>query len=213
MGTKRAIVIGITGQPGTGKSTITKLLRRIKMPVQSADQVVHDLLCRPQIIAQVEAHFPEAVVDLRIDRQRLAEIVFTDLQRLNLLENILHPLVIQQHKAYIRSHQADSLIALEIPLLYEAGSEKLCDYVIYTSCTPSLAQQRIKMRGWSKERYDGMLKRLLPDNAKKCRADYILDTNQSKLRAWHQLKDVLKEICNTEGLHAGNYSGYRNHGI
>lgn len=213
MGTKGAIVIGVTGQPGTGKSTITKLLRMIKIPVQSADHVVHDLLCRPQIIAQIDAHFPEVIVDMHIDRQRLAEIVFTDLQKLTLLEHILHPLVIQQHQAYIHSHHTDPLIALEIPLLYEAGSEKLCDYVIYTSCRSSLARQRIKMRGWSTARYDGMLKRLLPDHAKKRRADYILDTNQSKLRAWHQLKDVLKEICNTERLNAGNYSGYRDHGI
>lgn len=202
MATNKTIVLGITGYPGTGKSTLARMLRLVKIPVQEADQVVAQMLQSPGVIKRVEDSFPNAVQAHTIDKARLAEIVFQDPQKLQMLEAILHPLVYQEHQRFIKANQEKSLIVLEIPLLFETGGEKLCDMVLYTTCSQELAQQRVKKRGWSQERYEMTVQRLLPELVKKKKSQIIIDTNTSKVKTWHQLKDALQGICNVGFLDA-----------
>jgi dephospho-CoA kinase len=202
MTTQKLIVLGITGYPGTGKSTLARMLKLLKVPVQEADQVVHQLLQSPRVVKQVEDSFPNVVKAHKINKAKLADIVFKDTQKLQLLENILHPLVYQEHRRFIEANQGKSLVVLEIPLLFETGGEQLCDMVFYTTCPQSIAWQRVQRRGWSKERYEKTVQRLLPDLIKKKKSQIIIDTSVSKVDTWHQLKNALQEICNMGQLNA-----------
>lgn len=190
------IVVGITGHPGTGKSTISRLLRFLNVPVQESDRVVNELLSKEEIILQLGNKFPQAVIQGGIDRQVLAKIVFGDHDKLAYLESILHPLVYKEHKKFIKDHGGRPLSVVEIPLLYETGGEAFCDFIVYTICPEPILQQRILKRGWTQTRYKNILKRLLPDEVKQAKADFIIDTGTSKLKTWHQLRDVLQTICN-----------------
>jgi dephospho-CoA kinase len=199
---KKPIVIGITGYPGTGKSTLAKLFRLIKCPVQEADQVVHELFQKPEVINQIIEVFPQAVTGTQINKERLASIVFEDSQKLKQLEVMLHSLVYKEHQKFIQLYLHQSLVVLEIPLLFETGREKICDVVLYTICQPEIAHERVKKRGWSEKRYQATLKRLLPDIEKQKQAQFIIDTSLSKVNTWQQLKSALQEICNRENLNA-----------
>ena len=196
------LVIGITGYPGTGKSTLAKIFKLLGCPVQNADQVVDDLLRNLEVIKTIQQFFPNAIDHNRINKSILADIVFQDPQKLKQLEAILHPLVYAEHQKFIEQNAYHPMVALEIPLLFETGSENLCSGVIYTTCRSDLAWERIKRRGWSRARYQAILERMLPDLIKREKSQFVVDTSLSKVNTWHQLKSALKEICNPEELHA-----------
>lgn len=189
-------VLGITGYPGTGKSTLARMLRWINIPIQEADHVVAQLFQRPAVIHDVAKSFPSVIQDHKVNKEKLAAIVFRDPQKLKQLEEILHPLVYQEHQHFIQEHSDKSLVVLEIPLLFETGRETLCDMVLYTTCPQDMAWERVKKRGWSKERYQTTIERLLPESVKKQKSQVIIDTSRSKVNSWHQLKDALQDICN-----------------
>lgn len=199
---KKPIVIGITGYPGTGKSTLARIFTLINCPVQNADQVVNELFQRPEVCKQIGKVFPQAMRESKINKEALADIVFKDPQKLKLLEHILHPLVYQEHEIFIQLNQHHPFVILEIPLLFETGREKICDVVLYTICQQDIAQERVKKRGWSTIRDQSTLKRLLPDIEKQKKSQFIIDTSLSKVNTWHQLKSALQEICNRENLNA-----------
>ena len=138
----------------------------------------------------------------RLIKQSLPKLSFKDPQKLLMLERIIHPLVYAEHQRFIKDYQDQKFIALEIPLLFETGEEKLCHYVLYTTCQPNIARERIKKRGWSEMRYQTTLKRLIPDAIKLEMSHFLIDTGTSKVNTWHQIKDALQEICNTEDLNA-----------
>jgi dephospho-CoA kinase len=196
------IVVGITGYPGTGKSTLARILRLVKTPVQEADRVVAELFHRKEVISQVGREIPQAVKENKIDKTKLAEIVFQDPHKLEVLEGMIHPLVYQEHRRFIKDHQGQKLISLEIPLLFETGREKLCRYILYLTCQEEIARERVKKRGWSEKRYKATLNRLIPESIKLRKAHFIIDTSTSKVNTWHQVKDALQEICKIEGIRA-----------
>jgi dephospho-CoA kinase len=208
MNKNKPIVIGVTGYPGTGKSTLVKIFKLIKCPVQNADQVVESLYHMDEIIHRIEQFFPSAVIANQVNKAALAEIVFTHPEKLKQLEQLLHPLVYEEHQRFIDKNKDQKLAVLEIPLLFETGRENICDVVIYTTCNPEIAYERVKQRGWSDKRYQMILERLLPDIHKKNKSQYIIDTSLSKVDTWHQLKSALQEICNLENPDARNRSRY-----
>ena len=133
------LVIGLTGGIGMGKSTATKALRGMGLPVYHADRAVHSLLRKGGGAREADrAAFSGTVRGGAVDRKKLGQIVFGKPQKLKQLEKILHPMVqgIEReffHKA--RAAKAPAAI-LEIPLLFETGADKRCDVVLCVTSTP-----------------------------------------------------------------------------
>lgn len=194
----RTRVIGLTGSIGMGKSTAAAMLRRLHVPVFSADRFAHGLLeAGGAAVAAVEEAFPDALEGGVISRARLARAVFGNADALARLEGILHPLVRAGEIAFIarQNLRRRSVAALEIPLLFETGAEKLCDAVIVLSAPDFVQEARVMARpGMSRERLVAVRARQMPEAEKCARADVIVPTGLGLRRTFLALKAVVRDL-------------------
>ncbi len=89
------IKLGLTGSMATGKSTVAGMFAKRDIPIYDADKGVHDLY-EGEAVPVVGAHFPDAIIDGKIDRQALSKLVLGDKEKLAQLEKLVHPLVHQK---------------------------------------------------------------------------------------------------------------------
>src|SRR5467141_1570069 len=124
------IILGLTGSIGMGKSTTAKLFEEAGVPVYDADASVHRLY-GGEAAPAIEAAFPGATVDGKVDRDRLAARVIGDPAAMKRLEGIVHPLVRREQERFLRDAEAAgaTVAVLDIPLLFETGGERCCDAV------------------------------------------------------------------------------------
>jgi len=149
-------VIGILGGIGSGKSTIAAEFAKLGCKVIDADRIAHELLEEPPVREKIVSLFGQAVLDSsgKIDRRKLAEVVFADDHMLASLNRIIHPLVLQRTKELIersKSQNQIKAIVLDMPLLVEVGWHKRCDKLIFVDCEQKLRQERAKKMGFNKK--------------------------------------------------------------
>lgn len=206
------LVIGLTGSIGMGKSTAAAMLRRLGLPVHDADAAVHRLMARGgAAVGKVDSAFPGVVRDGAVDRGLLGAKVLGDAAALKRLEEILHPLVRAEARAFLarQARQRRTLAVLDIPLLYETGGERLCDYVIVVSAPPFIQRARVLRRpGMTEARLQAVLDRQLPDAEKRRRADFVVQTGLSKAHALRQLAAIVR-LLTREALRKGPARGRR----
>ena len=172
------IVIGLTGSIGMGKSTIAEMFRLRGVPVFDADAEVHRLYAG-EAASAVEAAFPGTTQDGRVDRVRLAAALNNDEVRFRTLEAIVHPLVRAAERRFLKeAHESDAVAAvLEVPLLFETGRDRQVDAVVVVSAPAEVQRARVLARpGMTPEKLDGLLARQMPDEEKRKRADFVVDT-------------------------------------
>ena len=179
-------IIGLTGGIASGKSTVSRALQDLGAIVIDADEVAHTIIepGKPAWEDIVE-HFGSEVLnpDQTIDREKLGAIVFNDPERLQELNQITHPRVGEQFKQMIKnikSQQADAVLFIEVPLLYETHMDRICDEVWVVWVDEETQIQRLMKRdGLSREdalkRIDAQMS--LDEKAK--RADVVIDNSFS----------------------------------
>ena len=122
--------VAITGGIGSGKTLASEFARELGYAVFSCDALYKEVILSSEYIAKVQALFPEAVQNGRVDRKKLSDIVFNDAVKLQQLNNISHPLIMEL--LLQRMDMANGrIIFAEVPLLLEGGFEKLFHRVIY----------------------------------------------------------------------------------
>ena len=185
------IRLGLTGSIGMGKSTTAVLFREEGVPVHDADATVHRLLGpKGAAVPAIDAAFPGAVREGRVDRAALGQMVFGQPAQLKRLEAILHPLVRRAETDFLKRHcrRRAALVVLDIPLLFETGGQRRCDKVIVVTCPAFLQAQRVLRRpGMTPERLRQILAKQMPDAQKRKRADIILPTGTGKLPVLRRL--------------------------
>lgn len=189
-------ILGLTGSVGMGKSTAAAMLRRLGVPVHDADAAVHRQMDEGgAAVAEVEAAFPGVVRDGAVDRQALGARVFGDPEALRRLEAILHPKVRAESDAWLcrQRRRGESLVVLDIPLLFESGSETRCDAVIVVTAPPFVQRARVMKRpGMTEERFRQVLAQQLPDREKRRRAQFVVSTGLSKGHTLRQLARIVR---------------------
>ncbi|MDO4193775.1 MAG: dephospho-CoA kinase [Erysipelotrichaceae bacterium] len=147
--------IGITGTIGSGKTTLSILLRRRHLPVFDADGYTRICYHRSHPAAErMITEFGEGILDEygEISRKALADIIFRDEEKRLLLNSIIHPFVLEGLNRFFENHSSEELVFAEIPLLYEVGWDKYFDICCVVSCDDEIAVQRlIEDRGMSEE--------------------------------------------------------------
>jgi dephospho-CoA kinase len=194
------IVLGLTGSIAMGKSTAANAFRRLGVPVHDADAAVHRLMEKKgAAVAALARAFPDALKDGAIDRAVLRQHVLEDPKALKRLESILHPLVRRSERAFLADarRRRTKLVVLDIPLLYETGSEKRCDAVAVVSAPRSVQLARLKRRrGFTKDWLKRIEARQLPDAEKRRRADFIIPTGlgfRSSLQAIRRIVTMVED--------------------
>ncbi|MDA8230176.1 MAG: dephospho-CoA kinase [Magnetospirillum sp.] len=196
-------ILGLTGSIGMGKSTAAGMLRRLGLPVHDADAAVHRLLAKGgAAVARVEAAFPGTVVAGAVDRAELGRRVFGDPAALRRLEAILHPLVREAERAFLKrcARRGAALAVLDIPLLFETGAERRCDAVAVVTAPAFLQAQRVLLRpGMSPARLAAIRARQMPDADKLRRADSVIPTGSGRLLALRRLVRAVTLVRNRPG--------------
>lgn len=191
------IVLGLTGSIGMGKSTAATMLQRLGVPLFDADAVVHRLLAPSgAAVSAVSAAFPGVAAEAGgIDRALLGQRVFSDPAALRRLEAILHPMVAAEERRFLaRSRVRRVPIAvLDIPLLFETGGERRCDYVLVVSAPALVQRQRVMRRpGMTEIRLNAILRKQMPDHRKRQRADFVVPTGLGRNVTLRRLKSIVR---------------------
>jgi dephospho-CoA kinase len=195
------IIVGLTGSIGTGKSVAAQYLRERGIPVSDADALVHELY-RGAAVPLLEAAFPGTTADGVVDRDRLAAAVMSEPDGFRRLEAIVHPLVRAEQKKFLAAEAARGarIAVLEIPLLFETGGESRVDVLIVTTAAKEAQRQRVLSRpGMTEQRFDNLLKRQVPDEEKRQRADFVVDTNGTITDTRCQLDAIIDALAGAQG--------------
>ena len=197
------IILGLTGSIAMGKSTAATMLRRMGIPVCDSDAVVHDLLGKKgAAVGPVGLAFDGVVKDGAVDRAALGKRVFGNPEALIQLEMIVHPLVYESQRWFLRQaamrHQ--EVAVLDVPLLFEGGSDQWCDFVVVVSASKSVQEQRVLARpGMTKERLVATLARQMSDAEKRCRADFVISTGLGKRLTLNSLRHIVRLVRDDRG--------------
>jgi len=189
-------VLGLTGSIGMGKSATAALFRAEGVPVHDSDAAVHALY-GGAAAPLVEAAFPGTLREGAIDRSLLGARVLHDRAALARLEAIVHPLVRAERAQFVAAARATGadLVVLDIPLLYETGSESEVDAVLVVSAPEAVQKARIAARaGMTEVKLAAIIGQQMPDVDKRRRADFILDTSLGHDAAAARVRALIGEI-------------------
>lgn len=192
-------IIGLTGGVGTGKSTVSGFLREMGVPVIDADEATRAVQepGLPAFEEIVREFGPAVVCEGRLDRAQLADIVFSDPERLERLNQIVHPRVRQwmAERQVEADRRGEPWVVVDIPLLYETGREELFKAVILVYADPEVAVRRlVEQRGFSERDARARLAAQMPIDEKRRRAAYVIDNSDGREETRAQTERVWAEI-------------------
>jgi dephospho-CoA kinase len=189
------IILGLTGSIGMGKTTAGNRFRDLGVPVFDADAVVHKLLGPDgEATAEVAAAFPGAATDGAIDRARLGALVFGQPDELRRLEAILHPKVRDARERFLKhaERSGETMVVVEVPLLFEGGSDAECTHVAVVSAPPAVQRARVLKRpNMTPQKLDAILAQQMPDEEKRRRADFVIPTGGDKAKSLQAIRDIV----------------------
>ena len=175
--------IGLTGGIGSGKTTVARIFERLQVPVYYADDASKRLYRTDrELIAQLKKHFGEDVyTGDDLNRQKLAEMVFTHPEKLDLLNSLVHPPTIRDAEAWMALQKAPYVIK-EAALLFESGSVSGLDFVIGVSSPRHLRIQRAMDRdGSSREEVLSRMRRQIDEEIKMRLCDFIIINDEQQM--------------------------------
>jgi dephospho-CoA kinase len=190
-------ILGLTGSLGMGKSVTARFFAEQGVPVHDADAVVHRLY-EGEAAAAIEAAFPGTTADGKVDRDKLAARVLSDSAALRRLEAIVHPLVQEAERRLLAEAEArgEKVAVLDIPLLFETGGEKRVDAVVVVSAPSEVQRSRVLERpGMTPEKLEAILAKQMPDDEKRRRADFVVDTSRGFEAARADVRAILDAVA------------------
>jgi dephospho-CoA kinase len=187
------ITLALTGSIGMGKSTVAAMFAEAGIPTFDADAAVRELQGPGgRLVAPIEARFPGTTRDGAVDREALSSAVLADRDELAALEAIVHPAVHHERTRFIVEHGDSPALLFDIPLLFETGGDEAFDKVIVVSARPDLQRERVLSRpGMTDDKFRQILSRQLPDEEKRARADFLIDTSGTLDETRAQVRNIL----------------------
>jgi dephospho-CoA kinase len=195
------IKIALTGSIGMGKSTVARMFEAEGVPVFDADAVVRRAqLEDAELIAAIGARFPATVADGVLDRDALAARVLGQPEELAALEAIVHPAVHAERARFLLANRDRAALLFDIPLLFETDGEHAFDKVIVVSAPGDVQRARVLARpGMTDARLAAILARQMPDEEKRRRADFVIDTGTDLSTTEARVREIIACL----GLAAG----------
>jgi dephospho-CoA kinase len=189
-----AKIIGLTGGIGSGKSTIANYIASKGIPVYIADEEAKKLMELPEVITSVQSIFSENVLDKfgKLDRKKIADLVFNSPTQLSQLNNIVHPLVKNHFMEWLKIHSNAPYVIKEVAILFETGGNTACDKVIVVTAPEEIRIERaMKRDNVSKETIVSRMNNQLPESEKITKSDFIIH-NIDLNKTFIQLDEILK---------------------
>jgi len=190
------IIVVLTGSVGTGKSTVTKFFRQLGAYIIDWDELAREVT-RPHLRAwkEIVEYFGKSILneDLTINRQKLAEIAFSDKEKVAKLNQIVHPEVFKEDERItneIKSLDPDALIIKDIPLLFELTRPVYVDKVVVVSASEQTQLRRLEEKGMSREDAQSRIKSQLPLEEKIKSADFVINNDGPLEETKKQVEEI-----------------------
>ncbi len=195
----KQVLVGLTGNFGSGKSTVLKMFRELGALTFSADELVHGLLNRNDIKKEIRKIFGAQVFNgSDIDRRELARKAFSSKKLRMKLEEILHPLVYKRVGEFRREYP-ERIIVAEIPLLFETGRQRDFDFIILVTCPRGVAIERLEKRGFASREVQRRLKAQMPMEEKIKYSDFVVDNSGTLAETRRQVKKIWEKLTYSGG--------------
>lgn len=174
--------IGLTGNIGCGKSTVSIELEKLGYPVIDADKISREIYTYPDIIRKIEENFSEAVLDGNVIREELGKIVFSDKRKLELLNKLTHEKINSIIEECIKKHLDSGDVeatVVDAALMYETDFDKAMDKVVVIYCDPEVQVERVINRdGLSEFDVKKRIASQMDQNKKVEMADFVIDNSK-----------------------------------
>ena len=195
-------IVGLTGGISSGKSTVSSYLKQLKIPVIDADEVARKVVePNSQGVKEIRKAFGNDVFeeDGSLNRQKLGELVFSDVENRQKLDELLQPLIkimiLDEIEAY--RQKGEKMIVLDLPLLFEKQYEELCEEIIVVYIPKELQLERLMRRNqYTKQEALSRIDSQLSIEEKRKRATVLLDNQGTIQQLYHQVEQWLVETKN-----------------
>jgi dephospho-CoA kinase len=190
------IIVGVTGNVGSGKSTVSNFFKDLGAYIVDWDELGRKVTCPHQAAwKEIVEHFGKGILNdhLTIDRQKLADIVFSNKEQLAKLNQIVHPRVFQEDEAItseIEGHDPDALIIKDIPLLFEVAPPILVDKVIVVFASQQTQLRRLEKKGINRKEAQRRIESQLPLEEKIESADFVVNNDGPLEETKRQVEDI-----------------------
>ena len=180
------IIIGITGSIGTGKTTVSKMLKKLKIPIFDSDKKVKEILDSDKlVIEKILKVWPDALssnlLQKKIDKIVLSNKIFKNKKERKKLENIIHPLIEKERKKFLQNSGNCEIVGLDVPLLYESGIDKKCNYVFLMNTSKKIQKKRVLKRpNMTEEKFELINKAQWSFEKKMKKEPFIINTSFGK---------------------------------
>lgn len=190
-------IIGLTGGIGSGKSSIAQHIESLGVPVYIADIEAKKILETDAVIAKVVALFGEDILDKeKIDKKKIAALVFQDPEKLRKYNNIIHPEVFLHFQNWVKQHENLPLVVKEAAILFESGSYKDCDKIILVTAPKETRIKRVMKRdGVSREAVEQRMAHQWDDEKKKALSDFVIE-NIDLAKAKESAENIISVLRN-----------------
>ena len=181
---KKPLLIGITGNIGSGKSAFCNFLAANGLKVISADVVANQHLEDPAIKEALIKRYSTAILSPSnedngkgiINRKILADVVFSSEQETQYLNSLIHPLVLQDFQKIVEQSNEEAL-CFEVPLLFEANLQDCFDYIVLISASLETRLMRLEKRGEDRTKAQQRMLHQMPDTEKRFMVDLVIEND------------------------------------
>lgn len=183
------MIVGLTGGIASGKSTISKMFRDRGIEILDADRIAREISEEPKVQKKIFEVFGTN------DRAEIKEIVFKDREKLRVLNGIIHPLVRERYVQEAKSTPAEEIKIFDIPLLFEAKMEDLCDIIVVIYVDKKTQMKRVMARDeipWNLAKK--IIESQMPFDEKVKRADFVIDNSGDLENLKEEFERVWKQI-------------------
>ena len=198
----KKVVIGLTGGIGTGKSTVSQILKEKNFPVIDLDIISHEVIKFPKVVEKIVENFGKEVLEYNntgnwiISREKLGRVIFGNREKRVILNSIMHPEILHiMREKILECKKENKIIFVEIQLLFEVKWEKEFDYILLVSAEKETQIKRILARDKrSKEEALSIINSQMPLDEKKKRSDYVIENDGNIQDLERKIDGFLKKV-------------------
>lgn len=190
------IKVALTGNFGSGKSFVANILKELGACVYDADAIIHHLYENDEVLKKevVKLLTEQVLTENKLDRKKIANIVFRDKQKLYALENIVHKALYDYVDNLIKSLKECEIFVLEASLVIEKKTYTNYDYVIVVYTDEKISKKRLLEKGYDEDEISRRLSFQMPITEKIKYADFVIDNSNTREDTITQTKYIFEKI-------------------
>lgn len=194
----KPMIIGLTGGIGSGKSTVAEIFNTLKIPVFNSDLEAKQLYSHPEIKQQIIKLFGNVYNNQnQLDKKALANIVFNDDEKLQQLNNIIHPAVKTLFETWVNKNNLTPIVIKEAAILIESGAAKQVDKIIVVTAPEKERIRRVMQRdNVAEKEVIARMSKQLPEEKLITHADFIIKNDNQHL-VIPQVLEIVEKLNNT----------------